>query len=79
MAEPDQPSVRVYPNPSGGLFMVAYPAKATSARLLSTQGQVLCALSLDQPQIDLSAFASGSYLLEVISDGRPVRTLMQKL
>jgi hypothetical protein len=58
---------------------VVYPDGTTSARLLSTQGQVLRALTVDQPQVDLSAFASGTYILELLADGRPVRTLVQKL
>jgi hypothetical protein len=79
VAEPLHPSVRVFPNPSGGIFSVAYPDGTISARLLSTQGQVLRALTVDQPQVDLTAFASGTYILEVLADGRILRTLVQKL
>jgi beta-glucanase (GH16 family) len=71
VAEPIQPSVRISPNPSDGTITIAYPAGTTSARLLSTQGQVLRALNVDQPQVDLSAFAAGTYVLEVVIDGCP--------
>ena len=71
VAEPIQPSVRISPNPSDGTITIAYPAGTTSARLLSTQGQVLRALNVDQPQVDLTAFAAGTYVLEVVIDGCP--------
>jgi hypothetical protein len=78
VAEPLHPSVRVFPNPSGGIFSVVYPAGTTPARLLSTQGQVLRALTVDEPQLDLTEFASGTYILEVLADGCPEYARVQK-
>jgi beta-glucanase (GH16 family) len=79
VAEPLRPSVRVFPNPSGGIFSVAYPDGTTSAHILNTHGQVLRSLLLDQPNVDLSDFPSGTYILEAAVAGRPERLLLQKI
>lgn len=65
----------VFPNPNGGQFTIQSTFVAQRMRVFSSQGQVLLSRELDATRtqsIDLSHFARGIYLIELVTEAGSV-------
>ena len=72
----DNPSLRVYPNPTGDLL---HFSPATSFELIDLQGKVLLKSSEAVESVNVSSLASGVYLVRLITDkGNVVRKVVKE-
>ncbi|OJU75204.1 MAG: hypothetical protein BGO09_07470 [Bacteroidetes bacterium 47-18] len=72
--------INIYPNPSGGLVHIQYPAsKISSIELLSIDGKSIMQQSFTN-QIDLSGLGNGNYILKLRdTDGNVAQKIISKL
>ncbi len=63
--------VRVYPNPSNGMFSVSFGAQEASVTVVDVTGRVVFEShnSLNEVQVDLSKEMSGVYFVNIIRNG----------
>jgi hypothetical protein len=67
IAKQNTTNVTAYPNPTTGIVTLALPANETAHyQVLNNVGQVI--INGNNPTIDLSAYANGTYTLRVISN-----------
>ena len=65
-------AVRVYPNPTNGVFNVSYP-KANTIQVINALGEVIVTEPINQKSagvksIDLTNYANGIYVISVVTD-----------
>lgn len=61
-------SIRIYPNPSSGIFKLNTSIKNINYQLINLQGSVLQQGIVDKNQLDFSNYAKGLYLLRLNSE-----------
>lgn len=73
-------SIVVYPNPTYGEFHIDYDSAIfiKSMAILDAQGRFIVQLDSEQKTVNLDDFASGSYLLQVMTDAGKTVHLIQK-
>ncbi|MBC7411995.1 MAG: T9SS type A sorting domain-containing protein [Bacteroidia bacterium] len=65
-------SVKIYPNPTIGVFNVSYP-KANTIKVINTLGEIIITEEINQQvagvkSIDLTNYANGIYVISVVSN-----------
>ncbi len=61
--------IEIYPNPSSGIFRISGLEETDQIQLLNLQGKVLVK-NIKANEINLTAFESGTYLAQVLSEGK---------
>lgn len=72
--DPELPGLRIYPNPAGSRLNVYFDGSVTAIRIVNLQGQVLIQQTLERSQfqmeVSLEGLRPGTYLLQIISEGK---------
>jgi hypothetical protein len=73
----EQLAFQVYPNPTSQFMTVKSQAAIEMIQILDLAGKIV--LQSTQQELDLQSLISGSYILEVISNGEVSRKKVQKI
>lgn len=80
VGEEQEGTIRVWPNPSPGVFNLAVlaPGVAGDVEVFNVLGQRITTLPIEKgrARIDLSAEPAGTYLLRYVAGGKPARHLL---
>lgn len=71
--------VQVYPNPTSGVFSIATPSSCVTESVTVKDVHGNTVLISKSPIVDLTGFAAGVYILEVVTnDGRVVKRIVKE-
>ena len=66
--------IQIYPNPNGGMFNVVVPTGSQKMELIDMKGTLIKTINVDSKtanyQLNLSGYAKGVYMLNVLVNGK---------